>query len=304
MYRLQNTLACNVSCAGVGVHSGQKSSLTMRPAMAGFGIRFRRRDLGSGDIHAHVENVSATAYGTSLSNNDGKTISTVEHILAACLGMGLDNVLIEIDGPEVPIMDGSSAVFCELIDEAGLVEQDVPRKIIRILETIEVVDGAKKACLSPTVSNELSLKAKIDFANAVIGIQEASLRLLPGAFRRDLGFARTFGLHKDVHALQSQGLALGGSLDNAVIVGEDSVVNPEGLRCQDEFVRHKLLDAVGDLALAGGRIAGHYEATQPGHSINTKLVQALIDTPTAWRWETMMDMDKGHTASKDPVVHI
>lgn len=217
--------------------------------------------------------------------------------------MGLDNVLIEIDGPEVPIMDGSSAVFCELIEEAGLSEQDVARKIVRILKPVEIQEGAKKARLSPTVSNELSLNAVIDFENSMIGVQEASLRLAPGAFRRDVGFARTFGLYKDIHALQSQGFALGGSLDNAIIVDEDSIVNPEGLRSQDEFVRHKLLDAVGDLALAGGRIAGHYEATRPGHAINTALVQKLINTPEAWRWETMMLADLGHKTSVDSAVH-
>ena len=289
MLKYQNTITHAACCAGVGVHSGQKTRLTLLPARPGHGIRFRRSDLGTGEIRAHADNVSGTAYGTSLSHKDGATISTVEHVLAACIGMGLDNVLIEVDGPEVPIMDGSSSVFCELIAEAGLSEQTAVRKIIRILETVEVEDGAKKARISPTVSNELSLKAMIDFENPVIGIQEACLRLVPGAFRRDIGFARTFGLHKDVDMLKSMGLALGGSLENAVLVGEDSVVNPEGLRSQDEFVRHKLLDAVGDLALAGGHIAGLYEAEQPGHSINAALIRKLIDTPSAWCWETMTE---------------
>lgn len=291
MHTFEQTIVRPVMCAGTGVHTGAKTRLSLAPAKSGFGIRFRRSDLAAHDIKAHVSNVSASAYGTSLSNSAGEWVATVEHILAACIGMGIDNVLIEVDGPEVPIMDGSSSVFCELIEMAGLIEQNAPRKLIRILKPVAVQNGVKSARLSPSISDQLTVKAMIDFENQVIGTQRASLRLSPGAFYRDLSFARTFGLYKDVDALQARGLALGGSLDNAIIVDENNVVNPEGLRSQDEFVRHKLLDAVGDLALAGGVIAGLYEAEQPGHALNIELVQKLMDTPDAWCWETMQESE-------------
>jgi len=286
----QKTLAMAVTCSGVGVHSGQKARLRICPAPTGFGIRFRRTDKlisAQRDIHACAYRVTGSTLGTTLTNDTGDCVATVEHLMAACIGMGLDNLLIEIDGPEVPIMDGSAAVFCDILQAAGIVEQDVPRKIIRVLREVRVSDGNKWACLSPCVSNGLSLKARIEFDNQVIGVQEASLRLHPGTFGQEVGFARTFGFMKDVDALQKQGYARGGSLDNAIIVTDEQVMNPEGLRSDDEFVRHKLLDAIGDLALAGGYIAGLYEAERPGHALNNTLLRTLLDTSDAWKWETL-----------------
>ena len=283
----QQTLQHAVICAGVGVHSGARAKMVVRPAEAGTGIRFRRTDLGIDTlIEAHGECVSEVKLGTTLTNGDGASIATVEHFLAACAGLGLDNLLVEIDGPEVPIMDGSAAVFCELFLQAGLRQQSALRRRIRILDTIEVRDGVKWARLSPSTDNVLTLKAKIEFQSKAIGTQQMAMRLMPGLFARDIAFARTFGFARDVEALKAMGLARGGSLDNAVVIDGDTIMNPEGLRSDDEFIRHKLLDAVGDLMLAGGPIAGSYEAHQPGHAMNNKLVRALMDQPEAWCWET------------------
>ncbi|RIJ31148.1 UDP-3-O-acyl-N-acetylglucosamine deacetylase [Henriciella algicola] len=283
----QQTISHPVVCAGVGVHSGARARIVMKPAAAGTGIRFRRMDIeGCEDIIARGDFVTEVQLGTTLTNEAGQSVATVEHLLAACAGVGVDNLIIEIDGPEVPIMDGSSSVYCELMMAAGLREQRALRRRIRILEEVQVTDGIKTARLSPSADNYLSIHAKIEFESRAIGTQQMSLRMLPGMFARDIAFARTFGFAQDVEKLKSMGLARGGSLDNAVVLDGDSIVNPEGLRASDEFVRHKILDAVGDLMLAGAPIAGVYEARQPGHALNNKLVRALIDAPDAWCWET------------------
>ncbi len=286
--QFQQTVNCPVVCAGVGVHTGARARMVMKPAPAGTGIRFCRTDITDRDnmIDAIGDQVSEVQLGTTLRNEDGVTIATVEHLLAACAGVGVDNLIIEIDGPEVPIMDGSSAVYCELLLSAGLRRQGAMRRRIRILEDVEVRDGVKVARLSPSADDYLSIHAKIEFESRAIGTQQMSLRLLPGMFARDIAFARTFGFAHEVEMLKSMGLARGGSLDNAVVLDGDTIMNPEGLRINDEFVRHKILDAVGDLMLAGAPIAGVYEARQPGHALNNKLVRALLDTPTAWCWET------------------
>lgn len=287
----QTTLNTTVICAGIGVHSGMRARMVIKPADVNSGIRFRRTDLGiESDIPARGDHVTEVQLGTTLTNDDGATIATVEHFLAACAGMGLDNLLIEIDGPEVPIMDGSSSVFCELFHTAGVKQQTALRRRIRILDTVEVQDGIKWARLSPSADNILTLKAKIEFQTKAIGTQQMAMRLIPGLFARDIAFARTFGFARDVEALKAMGLARGGSLDNAVVIDGDDIVNPEGLRSDDEFIRHKLLDAVGDLMLAGGAIAGLYEARQPGHAMNNKLVRALLAQPDAWCWETDVDL--------------
>ncbi len=287
----QTTLNTTVICAGIGVHSGVRARMVIRPADVNTGIRFRRTDLGiESDILARGDQVTEVQLGTTLTNQDGATIATVEHFLAACAGMGLDNVLVEIDGPETPIMDGSSAVFCELFHNSGLKQQSALRRRIRVLDTVEVRDGVKWARLSPSPDNVLTLKAKIEFETKAIGTQQMAMRLVPGLFARDIAFARTFGFARDVETLKAMGLARGGSLDNAVVIDGDDIVNPEGLRSDDEFIRHKLLDAVGDLMLAGAPIAGQYEAYQPGHAMNNKLVRALLDHPEAWCWETDADL--------------
>jgi UDP-3-O-[3-hydroxymyristoyl] N-acetylglucosamine deacetylase len=284
----QQTIARPAVCAGVGVHSGKKARLVLKPAPAGTGVVFRRTDVKSGDttIQADAEFVSDTQLGTTLTNDAGVSVAVVEHLMAALAGMGIDNLLIEIDGPEVPIMDGSSAVYCELLMQAGLQRQSAPRRRIRILETIEIEDGPKRARLSPSDDKFLTLNARIEYDDSLIGVQEMALKLAPGMFARDLAFARTYGFARDVDMLRAMGLARGGSLENAVVVDNGEVMNPEGLRAEDEFVRHKMLDAVGDMMLAGAPIAGTYEAVQPGHSINNLLVRKLLDTPEAWCWES------------------
>ena len=284
----QTTLVRPVHIAGIGVHNGARARFVMKPALAGTGIVFDRTDLDLENtrVPALATCVTDTQLGTTLSNGAGADIAVVEHLLAACAGMGLDNAIIEIDGAEVPIMDGSSAVFCELIASGGLKQLTRLRRRIRILDTVEVRNGNRFARLSPSADTCLTLRARIDFESSAIGVQEMALRLRPGLFARDLAFARTFGFARDVETLKSMGLARGGSLDNAVVIDGDDIVNPEGLRADDEFVRHKVLDAVGDLFLAGGQIAGTYEADQPGHAINNQLVRALLEQPETWCWET------------------
>ncbi len=294
----QQTVRAPIMVAGVGVHSGVRARMVIHPAQTGTGIVFVRTDLDAADrtVPARGDNVSDVQLGTTLTNADGVSIAVVEHLLAACSGMGLDNARIEIDGPEVPIMDGSAAVFCDLINQVGLRRQAAPRRRIRILEEIEIVDGEKRARLSPSSGNSLTLRARIDFETRAIGVQEMALRLKPGQFASDIAFARTFGFARDVDYLKSMGLARGGSLDNAVVIDGDEIVNPEGLRAEDEFVRHKVLDAIGDLFLAGGQIAGTYEAIQPGHALNNALVRKLLETPSAWCWETDSIADEAVTA--------
>jgi UDP-3-O-[3-hydroxymyristoyl] N-acetylglucosamine deacetylase len=283
----QTTISRNVTCAGIGVHSGARARLTLHPAPANTGIRFVRIDAapGTGEILAHAEAVSDTQLGTTLSNEHGVSVAVVEHLLAAVAGVGIDNLRIEIDGPEVPIMDGSSSVFYELLLQAGQRVLGAARRRIRILERVEVREGPKRASLSPSDNDVLTLRARIEYDDQHIGVQQMAMRLAPGMFARDLAFARTYGFARDVEMLRSMGLARGGSLENAVVIGEDGVMNPEGLRIEDEFVRHKMLDAVGDLMLAGAPIAGDYDAVQPGHALNNKLVRKLLATPSAWCWE-------------------
>lgn len=283
----QSTLQDRVTCAGIGVHSGARARMTIKPAPSGSGIRFLRTDLtGTAAISAHADIVTDLQLGTTLSGGDGASVATVEHFMAACAGLGLDNLLVEIDGPEVPIMDGSSAVFCELMLGVGIKRQSGLRRRIRILDTIEVRDGVKLARLSPSADKVLTLSAKIEFETEAIGTQQMSMRMAPGLFARDIAFARTFGFVRDVEALKKIGLARGGSLDNAIVIDGDVIMNPEGLRSDDEFIRHKLLDAVGDLYLAGAPIAGYYQAHQPGHAMNNRLVRALLEQPESWCWET------------------
>lgn len=284
---MQTTLKGETTLVGMGLHSGRPARLRLRPASEG-GIRFHRVDVTDRDnvIPARFHLVSDTRLCTVLSNAAGVSVSTVEHLMAALAGTGVTHAIVEIDGPEVPIMDGSSAVFCELLLQAGIRTQSASRRRIRILETVEIVDGEKRASLSPSPDQHLTMRARIEYDNNVIGIQQMALRLAPGMFARNLAFARTYGFARDVDMLRSMGLARGGSLDNAVVVDGEEIMNPEGLRTEDEFVRHKMLDAVGDLMLAGAPIAGAYDAVRPGHALNNQLVRKLLATPSAWCWES------------------
>ena len=287
----QQTIGSPAVCAGIGVHTGERAKLTLRPGAPGSGIRFIRTDLSDvpNVIDARGDLVTGVQLGSSLDNGQGATVSTVEHLLAACAGLGIDNLVVEIDGPEVPIMDGSSALYCRLMLQAGLKRQAAARRVIRIRETIEIEDGPKRASLSPSDEDTLTLSATIDFESRAIGRQTRNFYLSAENFVEELGFARTFGFKRDVDRLQAMGLARGASLENAVAIENDEILNPEGLRAEDEFIRHKLLDAIGDLFLAGGPIAGHYEAEQPGHAINNALVRKLLASPEAWGWETVAE---------------
>lgn len=285
--QFQQTLKRPAMCAGIGVHSGEKAKLVFRPAETGTGVCFIRTDITDrpNTVEAIGDTVSSVTLGTTLTNEHGVSVAVTEHLLAACAGIGLDNVIVEIDGPEVPIMDGSSTLFVELLLQAGLKEQAAPRRRIRILEEVSVEAGPKWAKLTPTADDCLTVRARIDFDNPAIGVQQMALRMMPGVFARDLAFARTFGFMKDAEKMRSMGLGRGSSLENAVVIDGEEVINPEGLRAGDEFVRHKILDAIGDLMLAGGPIAGCYEANQPGHALNNTLVRKLLETPEAWCWE-------------------
>lgn len=274
-------------CAGIGVHTGAHVRMALSPAPADTGIVFvraDRRDMPN-SIVAHANNVSTTNNSTTLRNEAGLEIATVEHLLAACAGLGVDNLIVEVDGPELPILDGSSAPFVQVLLNAGLKPLYAAQRMIRIVEPIEVRMGAKSAAFLPADDFEgLDLDVTIRFADPAIGVQRRRVALTEESFLSDIADARTFGFLADVDAMRAQGLGRGASLDNTVAIDGGRVVNPEGLRFDDEFVRHKLLDAVGDLALAGAPICGRFVADQPGHALNARLVRALLDTPEAWRW--------------------
>jgi UDP-3-O-[3-hydroxymyristoyl] N-acetylglucosamine deacetylase len=280
----QTTLRLPVSVTGIGVHSGQAATLTLNPADANTGIVFIRTGLDGADreISARPEAVIATDFATVLGDRHGPLVSTTEHVLAALRGMGVDNAMVEVDGPEAPIMDGSSAPFVEAIDQVGIVELSAPRRYIEVLKAVRVTSGQSSGEIRP-YANGFRAEIEIDFPNPMIGRQALSLDVTPQVFRKDLCRARTFGCMADVAKLWSAGYALGASFENSVVVDETRILNPEGLRYADEFVRHKLLDAVGDLALAGLPILGAYRSVRPGHKLNHAVLCALMADRSAWR---------------------
>jgi UDP-3-O-[3-hydroxymyristoyl] N-acetylglucosamine deacetylase len=279
----QYTLKDAIDCTGIGLHSGARVSMTLRPAEPDRGIVFRRTDIaGSGvEIPARWDAVVDTRLNTTLGDGNGVTIGTVEHVMAALSGAGVDNAVIELNGPEVPIMDGSAAPFIFLIECAGVVEQNAPRRVIEILRPVSVGDRERSAMLSP--GNSFSVSFEIDFKGTLIEQQQFFGDFSNGAFRRDIARARTFGFEEEVEALQAAGLARGGSLDNAIVVSGKRILNDDGLRFDDEFVRHKVLDSIGDLYLAGGQIIGHFHGFRSGHGLNHDLLRALFANEDAWR---------------------
>jgi len=279
----QYTLKDAIDCTGIGLHSGARVSMTLRPAEPDRGIVFRRTDIaGSGvEIPARWDAVVDTRLNTTLGDGNGVTIGTVEHVMAALSGAGVDNAIIELNGPEVPIMDGSAAPFIFLIECAGVVEQNAPRRVIEILRPVSVGDRERSAMLSP--GNSFSVSFEIDFKGTLIEQQQFFGDFSNGAFRRDIARARTFGFEEEVEALRAAGLARGGSLDNAIVVSGERILNDDGLRFDDEFVRHKVLDSIGDLYLAGGQIIGHFHGFRSGHGLNHELLRALFDNEDAWR---------------------
>jgi len=281
---VQRTLKNEIDCTGIGLHSGARIAMTLRPAAPDTGILFRRTDV-AGDaalVPARWDMVGDTRLCTALVNHQGVRVGTVEHLMAAFAGCGVDNAIVEVDGPEVPVMDGSSAPFVFLIECAGVVGQNATRRAIRVLAPVVVTDGPKRAALLP--GEGFSLDVEIDFASRAVAHQNCSFRLAEGSFKRELARARTFGFMHEVEYLRSVGLARGGSLENAVVVNGDRILNEGGLRYDDEFVRHKVLDAIGDLYLAGAPIVGRFEGVQSGHHLNNELLRRLFATEGAWCW--------------------
>lgn len=283
----QKTLKSSIHCSGIGLHGGEKISLALHPADVNTGIVFRRSDIRgvAADVPAHFENVHDTRLCTSLSNDAGVSVGTVEHLMAALAGCEIDNVEIVLSGPEVPIMDGSAEPFVFLIECAGIAEQSSARRAIRILKPIIAQSGDAVAKLTP--SDSFAMKLAIDFDNAAIGEQSFEFGVDAKVFKDEISRARTFGFLEDVEALRKAGLALGGSLDNAVVVSGDRILNDGGLRYQDEFVRHKALDCIGDLYLAGAPILGLFTGHRVGHAINNQLLRALFADSEAWTYTTL-----------------
>lgn len=282
----QRTLRSRIPCVGTGVHSGRRVSLTLLPAPVDHGIVFRRTDLGR-DIPATFNRVVDTKFCTVIGEGSAR-VGTIEHLMAALAGAGIDNVLIEVDGPEIPIMDGSAAPFSFLLECAGIVSLNTPRKVVQIVHTVRVTEGKAWAEFQPFDATmragvpTLDLDVSVDFAEAAIGRQSSTLRLTQANFRNAIAPARTFALASEIDHLRGQGLAKGGSLDNAIVVDGAKVLNPGGLRMANEFAAHKLLDAVGDLALAGAALHGRFTAFRPGHGLNNKLLKALFARQANW----------------------
>jgi UDP-3-O-[3-hydroxymyristoyl] N-acetylglucosamine deacetylase len=285
----QHTVRAPASFAGVGVHTGVHTRVTVRPAGADTGIVFVRTDITDRDnrVPALGEAVCKTQLGTVITNAADVTVATIEHLMAALVMLGIDNALVELDGPEMPIMDGSSLPFVRVLERAGRRMLELPRRFIEILETVEVTDGEKRAALKPSMRFEVAFE--ISFPSAAIGRQSIDLPMDEHAFRRELADCRTFGFLHEVEALRAMGLARGGSMENVVVIEGDRILNPEGLRRPDEFVRHKALDAIGDLYVLGAPIIGRFEGELAGHSINNQLVRALLARPDAWRVRTFAD---------------
>jgi len=282
----QHTLRNEVRCEGVSLHSGLPVALTLRPGKPDSGIVFRRTDIPGPDglVPGLYNNVSETLLSTTISNGAGVSVATIEHLMAALAGCEIDNAIIETDGPEVPIMDGSAEPFVELIGLAGTVAQDATRRAIRVLKPVTARFRNAIARLDP--SPVPSVQFEIAFDNPLVGTQEYQVDLSPEVFRTEISRARTFGFLEDVEAMRKAGFARGGSLDNAVVVSGKEILNDGGLRYVDEFVRHKVLDCVGDLYLAGAPIIGAYSGTRAGHCVNNKLLRALMADESAWIYES------------------
>ncbi len=274
----QRTLRRSISCAGIGLHSGNKVTLSLRPAPADSGIRFRRADLGGLEVPATVEHVCGINYATGLSR-DTVTVDTVEHLLSALVSLGIDNVVVELNSPEVPIMDGSAAPFIYLIQEAGVKELSKTRRFLKVLRPMSLTRGDKRIAVYP--SDRFKVTYSIAFDHPMLRHQARTMRVTEQSFIDEIAPARTFGFLKEVEMLRQQGLALGGSLENAIVIGDTGVLN-NALRFEDEFVRHKILDLIGDMALVGHPIVGHLVAHRGGHALHTDFAAQLLADTEAW----------------------
>ncbi|GAB4387758.1 MAG: UDP-3-O-acyl-N-acetylglucosamine deacetylase [Thermodesulfovibrionales bacterium] len=276
--RFQKTIRKELLFEGTGLHTGEHVTMRLRPAPKDSGVVFYRSDKGA-YINASITSISDTAFAMTLGSN-GTRIKTVEHILAAVSGLGIDNLVIEVDGPEVPILDGSSAGFVEKILDAGIVRQDSQRLYARVIKPLVFKNGHSEIAAFPYEGRRFT--CRIHFDHKFLGSQELSIELEEGSFARELAPARTFGFLENVESLRAAGLAKGGSLENAVILSDEGVLNSTGLRFEDEFVRHKMLDFIGDISLIGFPIFGHIVASRSGHSANLGFVRKFLDSPDCW----------------------
>jgi UDP-3-O-[3-hydroxymyristoyl] N-acetylglucosamine deacetylase len=294
----QRTIRRSISCTGIGLHSGNKVTLSLKPAPAGFGIRFRRTDLGGIEIPATVQHLAGINYATGLSH-DTATVETVEHLLSALVSLGVDNVVVELSQPEVPIMDGSAAPFVYLINEAGIKRLAPPRRYLKVLRPIALSRGDKRIAIYP--SEHFKVTYSIAFDHPLLRHQSRTMRINEDSFVEEIAPARTFGFLKEVEMLRQQGLALGGSLENAIVIGDTGVLN-NALRFDDEFVRHKILDVIGDLALVGHPLIGHVVAHRGGHALHTAFAAQMLEESDAWQFvETRIDTAAVGAAAPLPV---
>ena len=297
----QRTLKNVIRATGVGLHSGEKVYLTLRPAPVDAGIVFRRVDLDPVvEIPARADSVTETMLCTGLSQDGGK-VMTVEHLMSALAGLGIDNAYVELSAPEVPIMDGSSGPFVFLLQSAGIAEQEAPKRFMRIREAVEVRDGDKVARFEPHDGFRIGFTVEFDHPAIPTSRSRAEVDFSTSSYVREVSRARTFGFMRDLEFMRERNLGLGGSMDNAIVLDEFRVLNEDGLRYADEFVRHKILDAVGDLYLAGRPIIGAFEGFKSGHALNNKLVRALLARPEAWEEVVFDDPDAAPVAYGNPV---
>jgi UDP-3-O-[3-hydroxymyristoyl] N-acetylglucosamine deacetylase len=277
----QRTLRRPVSCSGIGLHSGNKVTLSLKPAPADYGIRFQRSDLGGLEIPATVTHLGGIRLATGLTR-EAVSVETVEHLLAALTALGIDNCIVELNTPEVPIMDGSAAPFVYLIlNESGVRRLSAPKKFLKVLRPISLSQGDKRIALYP--SDHFKVTYSISFDHPLIRHQSRTMKITDETFVEEIAPARTFGFLKEVEMLRQRGLALGGSLDNAIVLGETGVLNQNALRFEDEFVRHKILDAIGDLSLVGYAVIGHLVAHRAGHALHTAFAARILEEVDAWR---------------------
>jgi UDP-3-O-[3-hydroxymyristoyl] N-acetylglucosamine deacetylase len=288
---LQKTLKAPIHCTGIGLHSGVKAAMTLRPAPANTGILFRRLDVAGApvEIRADWRHSVESALCTQLTDGKGTSIMTIEHLMSALAGCAVDNAIVDLIGPEVPIMDGSAAPFVFLIECAGTIEQLAPRRFVKVLKRVHAEQGQASVALEP--GDGFTVDFTIDFASKAIAHQSTSVAVEPSAFKSEISRARTFGFLAEIDRLRAAGLTLGGSLDNAIVIDGDTVLNDGGLRYPDEFVRHKALDAIGDLYLAGNPLLGRFEGIRSSHALNRRVLEALFDDESAWCYVTLADAD-------------
>ena len=295
----QRTIKKTVKARGIGIHSGKLVNMTLIPAESDHGVVFKRLDVGGRQVHAHSAFVNEVVLSTTL-ESQGVKVSTIEHLMSALSALGVDNVLVELDSFEVPIMDGSSAPFIFLVQSAGIEEQDVPKRFIVIKDIVRVENGESWAQVSP--HNGFKVTLEIDFEHKKIkeSGQKLTIDFAEQSYLKEISRARTFGYERDVDALQAVGLALGASFDNAIALSDDDILNEDGMRYHNEFVKHKILDIVGDLFLLGGNVIGHYEGYKTGHMLNDQLLSAILSQPQAFSIETFEELESPiHYYSED-----